>query len=98
MSRHHMLPPIVYVPQPKPKKIENRKSRLQMRMAGSIDDSGDVEETYQPVGAARTMQAGNTPTPENFAPIEGSERKPQPTTGLLSESTLTVLLQAQELR
>jgi hypothetical protein len=95
MSRHHMLPPIIYVPQPKPKKIESRKSRIQMRSAGSIDDSDDVEETWQPVGPVRTMQVGNTPTPENFAAIEGSERKP---TRLLSESILTVLLLAQELK
>jgi hypothetical protein len=96
MSRHHMLPPIVYVPQQKPKKIESRKSRIQMRSAGSIEDSGDVEETYQPVEPGRSMLVGSQPAPENFASIEGSERKPQPTMGLLSESTLTVLLQAQE--
>jgi hypothetical protein len=98
MSRHHMLPPIVYVPQPKPKKIESRKSRIQMRSAGSIADSADVEETDQPVEPGRTMPVGNKPAPENFAAIEGSERKPRPTTGLLSESTLTVMLLAQELK
>jgi hypothetical protein len=50
MSRHHMLPPIVY----------------------------------------------KFP-PENFSPIEGSEKKPQPPMGLLSENTLKVLLLAQEI-
>ena len=34
---------------------------------------------------------------ENFTPIEGSERKPQHPRGRLSESTLKVMLQAQEL-
>jgi hypothetical protein len=96
MSRHHILPPIVYIPQPKPKKIEPRKSRIYTRSAGSIEDSGDVEETYQPVELDRLPPAGNKPALENFSPIEGSERKPQSTTGRLSENTLKVLLLAQE--
>ena len=96
MSRHHILPPIVYIPQPKPKKIEPRKSRIYTRSAGSIEDSGDVEETYQPVEPDRLSPAGNKPALENFSPIEGSERKPQSTTGRLSENTLKVLLLAQE--
>ena len=31
MSHHHMLTPIVYTPQVKPKKTEPKKSRIQMR-------------------------------------------------------------------
>jgi hypothetical protein len=98
MSRHHILPPIVYVPQPKPKKIEKRKSRIYARSAGSIEDSGEVEETYQPIGPDRSTPAGNKPALENFSPIEGSESKPQSTTGRLSEDTLKVMLLAQELK
>ena len=98
MSRHHMLPPIGYVPQQKPKKIESRKSRIQMRSAGGLEDSGDVEEIYQPVEPGRTMLVGSQPGPENFASIEGSERKPHPAIGLLSESTLTLMLLAQEMK
>ena len=93
MSRHHILPPIVYVPQPKPKKIEPRKSRIYTRSTGSIEDSGDVEETYQPIGSS---PAGQKPALENFSPIEGSERKPPSTTGRLSENTLKAMLLAQE--
>lgn len=96
MSRHQMLPPIVYVPQPKPKKIEPRKSRIQMRAAGTVEDADGVEETYQPIGPGQSTPMGSKPPPDNFSPIEGSERKPQRTPGLLSESTLKVLLQAQE--
>lgn len=96
MSRHHMLPPIVYVPQPRPKKIETRKSRIQTRSAGDIEDTGEVEETYEPAGAGRSALVGNTPPPRNFPPIEGSEKKP--TTGLLSETTLKAMLLAQELK
>jgi hypothetical protein len=98
MSRHHMLPPIVYVPQPKPKKIETRKSRIYTRSAGSIEESGDVEETYQPVGFDRSAPAGQKPALENFSPIEGSENKPPSATGRLSEDTLKVMLLAQELK
>jgi hypothetical protein len=89
MSRHHMLPPIVYVPQQKPKKIEARKSRIQMRVAGAVSET---EKTYQPIGptiAGLLLQ--------NFSPIEGSENKPPSTTGLLSDGTLKAMLQAQEL-
>ncbi|MDB5639705.1 MAG: hypothetical protein JWP51_4613 [Bradyrhizobium sp.] len=96
MSRHHMLPPIVYVPQPKPRKIENRKSRIQARSADRIEDSGDVEETYQPLGPTRSALAGNTRL-ESFPPIEGLERNPRSPAGPLSEDTLKVMLLAQEL-
>jgi hypothetical protein len=89
MSRHQILPPIVYVPQPKPKKIETRKSRIQMRSTGDVSET---EETYEPVepGIAGLLL-------QNFLPIEASDRKPPSQTGLLSEATLTAMLQAQEL-
>jgi hypothetical protein len=91
-----MLPPIVYVPQPKPRKIENRKSRIQARSAVPIEDSGDVEETYQPFGPSRSAPAGGTPL-ESFPAIEGLERNPRSPAGPLSEGTLKVMLLAQEL-
>jgi hypothetical protein len=97
MSRHHILPPIVYVPQPKPKKIENRKSRIQTRSAGTVEDTGDVEETYESIGPGRSTPAGNA-LPENFLPVEGSDKQPPSTTGRLSDSTLKVMLLAQELK
>ena len=95
MSRHHILPPIVYVPQPKAKKIETRKSRVQTRATGAVEDTADVEETYEPIGPGRSTLAGIPP--ENFLPIEGSEHKPPSTPGRLSESTLKVMLLAQEM-
>ena len=96
MSRHHILPAIVYVPQPKPKKIETRKSRIQTRFASSVEDSGEVEETYPPIEAGRSTMAGIV-QPDNFPPIEGSEQKPPSTTGRLSESTLKAMLLTQEM-
>ena len=95
MSRHHILPPIVYVPQSKPKKIETRKSRVPTRASGAVEDTADVEETYEPIGPGRSTLAGIPP--ENFLPIEGSEHKPPSTPGRLSESTLKVMLLAQEM-
>jgi hypothetical protein len=92
-----MLPPIIYVPQPKPKKIEPRKSRIQIRSAGRIEDSGEVEETYEAAGPGRPAPAGYKSALENFPAIEGTENKPPSTTGLLSEGTLKAMLQVQEL-
>jgi hypothetical protein len=98
MSRHHTLPPIVYVPQPKPKKIEPRRSRIQMRSSGSIEDADETGETYQSIGPGRLTLVGNKSPPENFVPIEGSENKPQRPKGMLSENILKVLLLAQEVK
>jgi hypothetical protein len=89
-----MLPPIVYAPQPKPKKIEPRKSRIRMQGAYGVDDTAEVTafESGEP-----PAPAGQALVPENFVPVEGAERKPQQPQGRLSESTLKAMLQVQEL-
>jgi hypothetical protein len=95
MSHHHMLAPIVYAPQPKPRKIEARKSRIRMHGYG-VDDAGEIAESF----ASETSlppAASATPAVEDLLPIEGPERKPQQPQGRLSEATLKVMLQAQEL-
>jgi len=86
---HHMLMPIVYTPEVKPKKLEPKKNRIQMRGAGSVDGADDVGETFEAAGIKLPLQ--------NFAPIEGAEQKPQRPKGRLSEGTLKAMLQAQEL-
>jgi hypothetical protein len=96
MSHHHILPPLVYVPQPKPKKIETRKSRIQMRSSGAVENAGDVEETHEPFEPGGSTLVGKSAL-ENFLPIEGSEDKPSSKSGRLSESTLKVMLLAQEI-
>jgi hypothetical protein len=98
MSRHHMLPPIVYAPPPKPKKIETRKRRIQVGGAGTVDDMDETGETHETTGFGPSRPAGNKPPLQNFSPIEGSERKPQHPKGRLSENTLKVMLEAQELK
>lgn len=85
-----MLTPIVYTPQVKPKKTEPKKSRIQMRAAGSVDGTDEAGETFEAAGLRFPAQ--------NFAPIEGAEQKPQQPQGRLSESTLKALLQVQELK
>lgn len=84
-----MLTPIVYTPEVKPRKIEPKKNRIQMRGAGSVDEAGEAGETFE--------VAGPKPPQQNFVPIEGADEKPHQPQGRLSESTLKVMLQAQEL-
>ena len=96
MSRHHMLPPIIYTPPPKPKKIESRKSRIQLRSTGRVRNSGEIDETEGTSGLDRPIQVAYKPPAGTETPIEGSERKPKSTTGLLDEGTLKVMLLAQE--
>jgi hypothetical protein len=92
-----MLLPIAYVPEVKPKKIEPRKSRIQMRASGAIEDADEAEGTFEPSGPGQTTLIGQKSPLDHFVPIEGAERKPQQPQGRLSESTLKVMLQAQEL-
>ncbi len=95
MSHHHILPPIAYTPPPKPKKIETRKRRIQLGTADGMDETG---ETYEATGFGQAAPAGNKPPLQNFPAIEGSEQKPQHPKGRLSENTLKVMLEAQELK
>jgi hypothetical protein len=96
MSRHLTLPPIVYTPEPRPKKIETRKRRIDVGDAGTIDDMDETGETRGATGFSPPTPAGNKPTLQNFTAVEGSEQKPQHPRGRLSENTLKVMLQAQE--
>jgi hypothetical protein len=96
MSRHHILPPIVYTPlPPKPKKIETRRGAERIRKSGtssakSTDESGDIAEFD--VDAPVTGHAAHDP----FAQVDGAERKPSSTPGPLSAGTLKTMLDAQE--
>jgi hypothetical protein len=89
-----MLAPVVYAPQPKPRKIEARKSRIGVQ-GYSVDDTGETAASF----ASDTPPPATAATPalQDFLPVEGAERKPQQPQGRLSEATLKVMLQAQEL-
>jgi hypothetical protein len=93
-----MLPSIIYVPQPKPNKIEPRKSRIQLRAAGQTEEADEAEETYASIGPSGLTAVGNKTPPQNFVPVEGSDKKPHPPLGMLSESTLKLMLLAQEIK
>jgi hypothetical protein len=96
VSRHHMLPPIIYTPAP-PKPKETRRRRG-VESAGDVDgteEAGDVEETGETRAFAATRAAA-PPLPDTSTAVEGAERRIPSTTGKLSESTLKELLLAQE--
>ena len=63
-------------------------------MLGELDETGDTRETSGTGQPAPTVRL----PPQNFPEIEGSDRKPQNPSGRLSQSTLSVLLRAQELK
>ena len=97
MSRHHILPPIIYTPEPpKPKKAERRRGvgyASGTDAADEADETGETGEVFASGGPARAT----APPPQNpFAPVEGAERHIPSTTGKLSEDTLKELLLAQE--
>jgi hypothetical protein len=93
MSRHHILPPITYTPPP-PKKIEKKRRRIGVGEMDDLEEAAEAEATASP----RSTLAGDKLPPPNFPAIEGADRKPKNPTGRLSESTLTAMLQVQELK
>ena len=96
MSRHHVLPPIIYALPPRPKKIQSRKSRVQLRSTGIVRNSSEIDETEETSGLDRPTPVAYKPPMDTETAIKGSERKPKSTTGLLDEGTLKVMLLAQE--
>lgn len=96
MSRHHIqLPPIIYVPPPKPKKIEKRRSRTQIQSDGSINDTDDIADIDKLIALGQSSHV-NKPLLGDFSPIDGTERKPKRALGLLSEGSLKLMLLIQE--
>jgi hypothetical protein len=94
VSRHHILPPIIYTPEPpKPKKTERRRGVGYASGTDAADEADDTGEVFTSGGAAR---ATAPPQQNPFAPVEGAERRIPSTTGKLSEDTLKELLLAQE--
>jgi hypothetical protein len=92
VSRHHILPPIVYTPAP-PKPKETRRRRG----VGDVDGKGDVDETEEASEAASTAPARSTSAlPQHSRPVEATERRMPSTTGHLSDGTLKAMLDVQE--
>jgi hypothetical protein len=99
VSRHHILPPIIYTPAPpKPKETRRRRGVGSAGDTGDVvgtEEAGDVEETGETRAFAATRAAA-PPLPDTSTSVEGAERRIPSTTGNLSESTLNELLLAQE--
>lgn len=93
MSRHHILPPIVYTPAPpKPRETRRRRGVGYAQAAGEVDETeetGDVSHTPAPQTAAAAL-------PQHSLPVEAAERRLHSTTGNLSEGTLKAMLEMQE--
>ena len=60
-----------------------------------MDETGETQGT---TAFGPATPAAGKPALQNFTPIEGSERKPQHPRGRLSESTLKVMLEVQEMK
>ena len=92
MSRHHILPPIVYTPAPpKPKETRRRRS---IHGASAADDVEESEEAGETIHAAPVRNA--LPLPQHKTPVEAAERRTPSTTGNLRAETLKALLDVQE--
>jgi hypothetical protein len=88
VSRHHILPPIVYTPPaPKPKETKRRRG---------VGYAGDVDETEETSATTNTAPARGAALPQHQTPVEGAERRLHSTTGHLSEDTLKAMLEMQE--
>jgi hypothetical protein len=97
MSRHHIqLPPLVYIPQPKPKKVEKRRRRGQIQADGSIKDAEETSEIDTNNWLSQASSTQGKSNPGDFTPIDGSERRRKQPFGLLSERMLSELLLVQE--
>ena len=88
-----MLPPIIYTPPPKPKKIETKRRRIGVDTLDEFEETAGAHET---AGTALSTPLASGPLAQGFAEIEGADRKPRHPSGRLSQSTLSALLRVQE--
>jgi hypothetical protein len=92
VSRHHILPPIVYTPAPpKPKETRRRRGVLG---ASSADEAEETEEAGEATTAGPARKA--SPLPQYKTPVEPTERRVPSPNGKLSDGTLKAMLEVQE--
>src|SRR5581483_9638366 len=95
MSRHHILPPIIYTPEP-PKPKEARRKRG----VGYASGAGLTDETEETDGVGETSRTTQprtaSPLPAHSTPIDGAERRVPSPNGKLSDDTLKAMLEVQE--
>jgi hypothetical protein len=96
MSRHHILPPIIYTPAPpKPKETKRKRGVGQLRGTREADEASEAEETGETTHSAPTR--GPSALPQQQIPVEGAERKIPSPNGKLSDDTLKAMLEMQEM-
>ena len=95
MSRHHILPPIIYTPEPlRPKEARRKRGVGYARGAGLTDETNETEEAG---GVSRTTQPrAASALPQQSTPIDGAERRIPSPNGKLSDDTLKAMLEVQE--
>jgi hypothetical protein len=92
VSRHHILPPIVYTPAPpKPKETRRRRGVLG---ASSADEAEETEGAGEATTAGLARKAA--PLPQHKTPVEPTERRVPSPNGKLSDGTLKAMLEVQE--
>ena len=95
MSRHHILPPIIYTPEPpKPKEARRKRGVGYARGAGLTDETEEAEATGEVSRAAQSRAASALPS--HSTPIDGAERRVPSPNGKLSDDTLKAMLEVQE--
>jgi hypothetical protein len=86
VSRHHIIPPAIYAPPPKPK--ETRRKR-RIGYASAAERTGETEETGE---TSETRAAAASPQ----RPVEATERRIPSPNGKLSDDTLKAMIEMQE--
>jgi len=98
MSRHHILPPIVYTPAPpKPKETRRKRGVGQYGSVRDTDETGEAQETGETGETAHSMPTrGTSVLRQQQTPVEGVERRIPSPNGKLSDDTLKAMLEMQE--
>ena len=95
MSRHHILPPIIYTPAPpKPKETRRRRNVGTAQGADAADEAEETEAAGETSRASQPRSA--SPLPQHSTPIESTERRVPSPNGKLSDGTLKAMLEVQE--
>jgi hypothetical protein len=95
MSRHHILPPIIYTPAPpKPKETRRRRNVGTAQGARAADEIDETEEASEV--SRTTPTRGASTVPSHSTPMDGTERRVPSPNGKLSDGTLKTMLEAQE--
>ncbi len=95
MSRHHILPPIIYTPEPPRRKEARRKRGVGYARGAGLTD--ETEETEGLSETSRTTQArAASALPSHQTPIDSAERRIPSPNGKLSDDTLKAMLEVQE--